>query len=492
MRQIPCDGKSPNSARPPGAKIRLFPKCPRFGYNSPMLSAVSAPLATAVRSVRGREILDSRGFPTVEAEVVLECGAYGRASVPAGASKGSREVRERRDGDPKRHNGLGVQSAARALSGEIAQALAGRDARDLCDLDRAVADLDPDPQNPRIGGNAALAASVACAKAVAAANGVSLRAQIPELLGGEKFPQRLPVPMMNILNGGAHASNNLDIQEFMIVPAGFRSYPRALRAGAEIFHALRGILREKGMSVAVGDEGGFAPDLPTHESALALLTDAVHRAGYAPGRDVFLAVDCAANELRGADGLYRLRPESFCGDAGDLAEMISGWAEKYPVASAEDVAAEDDFSGWKAAAEKLRGKMLLVGDDVFATNAEWIRRGAREDFANALLMKPNQAGSLTAAWAAVCAARRAGWKVAASHRSGETEDDALADAAMAFGADLAKFGAPCRGERTAKYNRLLRIAEELEAESTGGAGGGVGEFGFGEGAPYAGLAALGR
>ena len=460
-----------------------------------MHSALPAPSATAVRSLRGREILDSRGRPTVEAEAVLVCGAVGRAAVPAGASRGSREVCESRDNDPARHNGRGALCAARALGGEIAQALAGRDAENIPDIDRALAELDPAPDKSRLGGNAALAASLACAKAAAAAGGAPLHARLPLMLRAPadspavRAP-RLPVPMMNILNGGAHASNNLDIQEFMIVPAGFRSFPRALQAGAEIFHALRGILLERGFSAAVGDEGGFAPDLPAHESALALLTDAIHRAGYAPGENVWLALDCAANELRGADGLYRLGPESFCGDAAALAELLAGWAEKYALAAVEDPAAEDDFSGWESAAARLSGKMLVVGDDVFVTHAESVREGAARGRANALLVKPNQAGALTAAWRAVCAARAAGWKVVMSHRSGETEDDALADLAVGFGADLAKFGAPCRGERTAKYNRLLRIAEELEAGT--GADAGADGWGFGEKAPYAGPEALGR
>ena len=450
-----------------------------------MSDALPAPSATAIRSLRGREILDSRGFPTVEAEVILVCGAVGRAAVPAGASRGSREVCENRDNDPARHGGRGVRNAARALSGEIAQALIGQDAGNLPEIDRTLAALDPHPQKSRLGGNAALAASLSCAKAAAAAGQLPLFSRLPALFAdAQNFPApRLPVPMMNILNGGAHANNNLDIQEFMIVPAGFKSYPRALQAGAEIFHTLRETLRGKNISVAVGDEGGFAPDLPAHEDALALLTDAIHRAGYAPGENVFLALDCAANELRGPDGLYRLGPESFCGDAGELAGIVCEWAEKYPLASVEDIAAEDDFSGWKSAADKLRGKVLLVGDDVFVTNAELVRKGAREDFASALLVKPNQAGALTSTWEAICAARESGWKIIASHRSGETEDDALADLAAGFGADLAKFGAPCRGERTAKYNRLLRIAEELEGADKGG---------FGEDAPYAGLEALGR
>ena len=427
----------------------------------------------------------------MEAEVVLVCGAVGRAAVPAGASKGAREVCENRDNNPQRHNGRGARNAAKALSGEIAQALAGRDAQNIPDIDAALANLDPHPQKIRIGGNAALAASLACAKAAANANRVPLRKQIPALFppradnAAAQTPPRMPVPMMNILNGGAHANNNLDIQEFMIVPAGFASYPQALQAGAEIFHALRAILHEKNLSAAVGDEGGFAPNLPTHEAALRLITDAIRRAGYKPGGQVFLALDCAANELRGGDGLYHLRPESFSGTAEALAQLVSEWAEKYCVASVEDIAAEDDIAGWKSAAAKLKGKVLLVGDDVFVTSAELIESGARENIADALLMKPNQAGDLTATWRAVCAARDAGWKVVASHRSGETEDGALADLAVGFGADLAKFGAPCRGERTAKYNRLLRIAEELEAENES-------EFNFGESAPYAGLSALGR
>ena len=459
-----------------------------------MLSPLPAPSETAVRSLRGREILDSRGVPTVEAEVVLVCGAVGRAAVPAGASKGAREARENRDNNPDRHNGRGARNAARALSGEIAQALAGRDAQNLPDIDAALAALDPHPQKPRIGGNAALAASLACAKAAAAANRLPLRGQIPTLFpraAAAAAAPRLPVPMMNILNGGAHANNNLNIQEFMIVPAGFASYPRALQAGAETFHALRAILREQNLPVAVGDEGGFAPDLPTHEAALRLITDAIHRAGYKPGEQIFLALDCAANELRAADGKYHLRPESFSGNAEALAQLVSEWAEKYHIAAVEDIAAEDDIAGWKAAAAKLGGKTLLVGDDVFVTNAELIQTGASENIADALLMKPNQAGDLTATWRAVCAARDAGWKIIASHRSGETEDDSLADLAVGFGADLAKFGAPCRGERTAKYNRLLRIAEELEAEGCGDSDSEP-EFNFGENAPYAGLSALER
>ena len=344
-----------------------------------MPSALPAPSASAVRSLRGREILDSRGRPTVEAEVVLVCGASGRAAVPAGASRGSREVCESRDRDPGRHNGLGALAAARALCGEIARALAGRDAENIPEIDRVLAELDPAPDKSRLGGNASLAASLACAKAAANAANAPLHARLPLLLRASPPPPpgrpRLPVPMMNILNGGAHASNNLDIQEFMIVPAGFASFPRALQAGAEIFHALREILLERGFSAAVGDEGGFAPDLPTHESALALLTDAIHRAGYAPGENVWLALDCAANELRGDDGFYRLGPESFCGNAADLAEIISNWAEKYALAAVEDPAAEDDFAGWENAAAKFSGRMLVVGDDVFATHADSVREG---------------------------------------------------------------------------------------------------------------------
>ena len=437
----------------------------------------------------------------MEAEVVLHCGASGRAAVPAGASRGGREARENRDCDPKRHSGRGTLNAAHVLSGEIAQALVGLNAENLSAIDRAVAELDGTPNFSRLGGNAALAASVACAKAAANANNIPLHAALPALFEthpplpshpphpsgpsdpspscssnpspslppapGNFRPNRMPVPMMNILNGGVHADNNLDIQEFMIVPAGFPTFPQALQAGAEIFHALRELLRDKNLSTAVGDEGGFAPDLPDHESALALLTDAVHRAGYAPGENVFLALDCAANELY-RDGQYRLRAESFCGSAADFAAVVLEWAKKYPVASVEDIAAEDDFAGWKAAASVLKNAALLVGDDVFVTDADAVKNGADEQLATALLAKPNQAGSLSKTRDAIVAAREAGWKVVMSHRSGETEDDALADLAVGWSADLAKFGAPCRGERTAKYNRLLRICDEVgEAEFAG-------------------------
>ena len=416
----------------------------------------------------------------MEAEVVLDCGASGRAAVPAGASRGGREARENRDRDPKRHSGRGTLNAAHVLSGEIAQALVGLNAENLSAIDRAVAELDGTPNFSRLGGNAALAASVACAKAAANANNIPLHAALSALFEnsppthpslppapGNFRPNRMPVPMMNILNGGVHADNNLDIQEFMIVPAGFPTFPQALQAGAEIFHALRELLRDKNLSTAVGDEGGFAPDLPDHESALAFLTDAVHRAGYAPGENVFLALDCAANELY-RDGQYRLRAESFCGSAADFAAVVLEWAKKYPVASVEDIAAEDDFAGWKAAASVLKNTTLIVGDDVFVTDADAVKNGADEQLATALLAKPNQAGSLSKTRDAIVAAREAGWKVVMSHRSGETEDDALADLAVGWSADLAKFGAPCRGERTAKYNRLLRICDEVgEAEFAG-------------------------
>ncbi len=425
----------------------------------------------AIAAIRAREILDSRGNPTVEAEVTLADGSMGRAAVPSGASTGSREAIELRDGDKARYLGRGVRAAVRHIQEVLAPALVGLLAEDQAGVDRRLRDVDGSPNKARLGANALLGVSLATAVAAARAAGLPLF----RYLGGP-LAAALPVPLLNVINGGRHADNPLDVQEFMLVPAGFSSFAEALRAGVETYHHLRAILGERGLSTAVGDEGGFAPALRGSEDALALLTAAIERAGYRPGAEIWLAVDAAASELEVEDGeapgAYRLEGATL--SAAELAERYGQWRARFPLISLEDGLAEDDWEGWATLSRALGDRLQLVGDDLFVTNTAILERGIREGVANAILVKPNQIGTLSETWAAVEMARRAGYRAILSHRSGETDDVAIAHLAVATGCGQIKTGAPARGERVAKYNELLRIAEAL-----------------GDGAAYPGVAAFG-
>jgi enolase len=409
----------------------------------------------SIEEVLGREILDSRGNPTLEVEVRLEGGDSGRFGVPSGASTGSREALELRDGDPKRFSGKGVRKAVAHVNGPIAEELKGIDCRDQALIDRVLIEADGTENKSRFGANAILGASVACARAAAEAVGLPVYRYV-----GGAGARMLPVPMMNVINGGAHADNRLDPQEFMICPIGFESFAEALRAGAETFHALRGILKKKGLSTGVGDEGGFAPEIGTAREALDLIVEAIQKAGHRPGDDIALALDPAASEFfRG--GRYELAGE---GKSLDTAGMTAYWRDlvaSYPIVSIEDGLAEDDWEGWRAATRELGGRILLVGDDIFVTNPQIVERGIADGVANALLVKLNQIGTLSETHDAVMLAQRAGYRTILSHRSGETEDSTIADLAVAWGSGLIKTGSACRGERMAKYNRLLAIEEEL-------------------------------
>ena len=410
----------------------------------------------AIVDVRAREILDSRGNPTVEAEVVLETGHMGRAAAPSGASTGAHEAVELRDGDPSRYLGRGVRNAVRNVRTEIRGAVQGLDARDQRQVDRTMIDLDGTPAKARLGANALLAVSAAVARAAAAEREMPLY----RYLGGEDAVV-LPVPMMNILNGGAHASNNVDIQEFMVAPAGATTFSEALRAGAEIFHALKKVLADSGKSTSVGDEGGFAPSMASGEEAVETVLLAVEAAGFVPGQDVMLAVDAAASEMA-SGGSYAFRKSS--GRTLTTEEMTAYWADmvsRYPVASLEDPLDEEDWSGWRRLTEEVGDRCQIVGDDLFATNPTRLERGIRAGAANAVLVKVNQIGTLTETLETVRTARDAGYGIVVSHRSGETEDTLIADLAVATGAGQIKTGAPCRSERVAKYNQLLRIEEAL-------------------------------
>ena len=411
-----------------------------------------------IQNVIGREILDSRGNPTVEVDVILDSGILGRASVPSGASTGIYEAHELRDEDPTRYLGKGVRRAVENIRREIAPALIGMDVSDQTRIDRAMITLDGTPNKSRLGANAILAVSLACAKAAAAARGLNLYRHV----GGEHAAV-LPVPMMNILNGGAHASNNVDIQEFMIMPLSVGSWSDALRRCAEVFHTLKIILKENKIPVTgVGDEGGYAPMLRRDEDALAFIVAAIQRAGYTPGEDFMIAIDAASSEWYDDEtALYRL-PKA--GTVLDRAQMVQFWqdlAEKYPILSLEDGMAETDWEGWAMLTKTLGSRIQLVGDDLFVTNTQRLDRGIRQAIGNAILIKVNQIGTLTEALEAVAMAQEAGYGVILSHRSGETEDSTVADLAVALNAGQIKSGAPSRSDRVAKYNQLLRIEEEL-------------------------------
>jgi enolase 1/2/3 len=413
----------------------------------------------AIQDVSAREILDSRGNPTVEVEVRLSGGAIGRAGVPSGASTGTREAIELRDGDKKRYGGKGVRKAVGHVNGEIRRKLQGADARDQKGIDRVLVDLDGTPNKSRLGANALLGVSLGVVRASASASGVPLYRSF-----GGASGSTLPVPMMNLINGGAHADNRLDPQEFMACPVGFDTFAEALRAGAETFHALKGILKKRGLSTAVGDEGGFAPDIGSSREALDLLVAAIEAAGYRPGDDVVVALDPAASEFY-RDGKYELAGE---GRTLDSSAMVAFWrdlAASYPIASIEDGLAEGDRDGWIEMTRALGKKMLLVGDDVFVTNSEILARGIADGVGNALLVKLNQVGTVSETLEAVKLAQSSGYRTIVSHRSGETCDSSIADLAVAVNAGLIKTGSASRGERLAKYNRLLAIEEELAGEA---------------------------
>jgi enolase len=413
-------------------------------------------MSDQIARIHAREILDSRGNPTVEVELHLESGADGTAAVPSGASTGAHEAVERRDGDKRRFGGKGVLQAVAAVNGEIASALAGTSVDDQRALDAQLIALDGTANKGRLGANALLGVSLAAAHARAALHGVELY----EELGGETA-QTLPVPLLNILNGGKHAANSTDFQEFMVVPVGFTTYAEGLRAGAEIFAALRTHLHDRGLATGQGDEGGFAPSLPSNEAALEALMTAIERAGYKPGEQVGIAIDAAATELLTPDGRYTLEREGRTLESGELIDLWAGWCAKFPIISLEDGLAEDDWSGWSALVQRIGDTVQIVGDDLLVTNVERIQRGIKERAATALLVKPNQIGTLTETLDAISTARGAGWSTILSHRSGETEDTTIADLAVATNAGQIKTGAPSRSERVAKLNRLLRIEELL-------------------------------
>ena len=413
-------------------------------------------MSDRIARIHAREILDSRGNPTVEVELHLESGAYGTAAVPSGASTGAHEAVERRDGDKRRFGGKGVLQAVAAVNEEIASALAGKSVDDQRALDAQLIALDGTANKGRLGANALLGVSLAAAHARAALHGVELYEEI----GGETA-QTLPVPLLNILNGGKHAANSTDFQEFMVVPVGFTTYAEGLRAGAEIFAALRTHLHDRGLATGQGDEGGFAPSLPSNEAALEALMTAIERAGYKPGEQIGIAIDAAATELLTADGRYTLEREGRTLESGELIDLWAGWCAKFPIISLEDGLAEDDWSGWSALVQRIGSTVQIVGDDLLVTNVERIQRGIKERAATALLVKPNQIGTLTETLDAISTARGAGWSTILSHRSGETEDTTIADLAVATNAGQIKTGAPSRSERVAKLNRLLRIEDLL-------------------------------
>ena len=422
---------------------------------------------SAIVHVTGREILDSRGNPTVEVDVALACGARGRAAVPSGASTGSLEALERRDGGT-RYGGKGVRDAVAAVNGEIAAAVRRLDSGDQRALDRALIELDGTPGKSRLGANAILGVSLATAVADAAGRGLPLYRRI----GGDGA-MTLPVPLLNLLNGGAHADNNVDLQEFMVVPLGAESFSTALQWGAEIYHALRRRLSAKGLSTAVGDEGGFAPDVASNETALALLLGAVEDAGLRPGDDVALALDVAATEFC-EGGVYHLAGEGRSLDRAQMVDYLVHLAGNFPICSIEDGMAEDDWEGWQALTEALGNRLALVGDDLFVTRVDLLQRGIATGVANAILIKVNQVGTLSETLDAIDAAHAVGYGAVTSHRSGETEDTVIADLAVGAGTGRIKAGAPARSDRTAKYNRLLRIEEELAGSATYGSPGGAG------------------
>ena len=410
---------------------------------------------SAIVDIVGREILDSRGNPTVECDVLLESGTMGRAAVPSGASTGSREAIELRDGDQARYLGKGVLKAVEHINTEISEAVLGLDASEQAFLDKTLIDLDGTENKSRLGANAMLAVSMAVARAAAEESGLPLY----RYFGGMGRMQ-MPVPMMNVINGGAHANNNLDLQEFMIIPVGAPSFREAIRYGAEVFHALKKIIHDKGMSVAVGDEGGFAPSVPGHEAAIQMILEAIDQAGYTAGEQIALGLDCAASEFY-KDGEYHLDGEGLKLSAAAWTDMLATWVDKYPIISIEDGMHEGDWDGWKLLTERLGEKVQLVGDDLFVTNTKILKEGIDKHIANSILIKINQIGTLTETFEAIEMAKRAGYTAVISHRSGETEDSTIADIAVGLNAGQIKTGSMSRSDRMAKYNQLLRIEEDL-------------------------------
>lgn len=411
--------------------------------------------SSMIKDIIAREIIDSRGNPTVEADVILESGVMGRAAVPSGASTGEREAIELRDGDPERYGGKGVLKAVGNVNGEIREALLGRDAADQAGLDQTLIDLDGTPNKARLGANAILAVSMACARAAAADDGKAL---YEYLHTGEDF--RMPVPMMNIINGGAHADNSVDLQEFMIIPVGAPSMAEAIRYGAEVFHTLKKVLHDRGMNTAVGDEGGFAPDLSSNEEAIEIILEAIDKAGYTAGEDIAIGIDAASSEFY-QDGRYVLASENKSLSAAEFVDLLEGWVDKYPIISIEDGMDENDWDGWALLTQRLGGKVQLVGDDLFVTNTEIFQQGIDKGIANSILIKVNQIGTLSETLAAIAMAKQAGYTAVISHRSGETEDTTIADLAVATCTGQIKTGSMSRSDRVAKYNQLLRIAERL-------------------------------
>ncbi len=410
---------------------------------------------SSIVDVVAREILDSRGNPTVEADVLLESGVMGRAAVPSGASTGSREAIELRDADAQRYGGKGVLRAVENVNTEVSEAIVGLDASEQSFIDKTLIELDGTENKSRLGANGLLAVSMAVAKAAAEESGLPLY----RYFGGSGQMQ-MPVPMINVINGGAHANNSLDLQEFMIVPVGAATFRDALRCAVEVFHALKKLLDGKGLSTSVGDEGGFAPSLDTHAAAIELILQAVDKAGYAAGQDVMLALDCAASEFY-KDGRYVLAGERLTLSAGEFCDTLAAWADRYPIVSIEDGMAENDWEGWKLLTGRLGKKLQLVGDDVFVTNTRLLREGVQQGVANAILIKVNQIGTLSETFAAIELAKRSGYAAVISHRSGETEDTTIADIAVGCNALQIKTGSVSRSDRVAKYNQLLRIEEDL-------------------------------
>ncbi len=422
-------------------------------------------MGTKIKDVKAREILDSRGNPTIEVDIILQDGSIGRAAVPSGASTGGHEAVELRDGDKSRYNGKGVLKAVANVNGEIKKAVKGKDALKQGKLDQFLIELDGTDSKSRLGANAILGVSLAAAKACAASKEMPLY----KYIGGVKA-KTLPVPMMNILNGGSHADNNVDLQEFMIMPLGAGSFGGALRMGAEVFHALKKILNEKGLSTAVGDEGGFAPDLKSNEEALEVILAAIEKAGYKAGKDIFIALDPASSSFY-ENGKYILEAEAKKeNSSADMIEFYGRWVQKYPIISIEDGLAEDDWDGWKAMTDALGGKIQIVGDDLFVTNTKRLLMGIQKSIANSILIKVNQIGTLTETLDAIDMAKKAGYTAVVSHRSGETEDTTISHLVVAMNTGQIKTGSLCRTDRIAKYNELLRIEEGLGRKAVYGSG----------------------
>ncbi len=415
---------------------------------------------SAIVDIIGREIIDSRGNPTVECDVLLESGVMGRAAVPSGASTGSREAIELRDGDATRFLGKGVLRAVEHVNTEICEALIGLDASEQAWIDRTLIELDGTENKERLGANAMLAVSMAVARAAAEQSGLPLYRYF-----GGSGAMALPVPMMNVINGGAHANNNLDLQEFMILPVGAPSFREALRYGAEVFHALKKLLHDRGLSTAVGDEGGFAPSVENHEAAIKLILEAISKAGYEPGTQIALGLDCASSEFF-REGRYHLSGEGLVLSAGEFTDLLATWCDRYPIVSIEDGMAENDWDGWKLLTQRLGDRVQLVGDDLFVTNTRILQRGIDENVANSILIKINQIGTLTETFAAIELAKRNNYTAVVSHRSGETEDTTIADISVATNALQIKTGSMSRTDRIAKYNQLLRIEEDLGETAT--------------------------